>query len=103
MRYKALFLATALLLACALLLSGCAGKFVCPMCGQEKSGKGESVTINGESFKVCKECKEKIQSAGGLMGMTLDALGGDLSSMQDMLGNTGSLDSLNDLLGSIGN
>lgn len=102
MRYKTLLLATALLLACVLLLSGCAGKFVCAFCGQEKSGKPESLTIQDTELKVCSDCMEKYQSSGGLMGMALDALGGDLSPMQNMM-NGSSLDSLESLMGGLGN
>ena len=86
----------------ALCFCACAGKFICPMCGQEKSGKAESVNINGSEFKVCKECKEKIQANGSLMGAALDMLGGDLSSMEDLMNGSGSLDSLEGLMGGFG-
>ena len=92
----------AILTVAMLCMSACAGKFVCPMCGQEKGGKAESVTLNGTEFKVCSDCKAKIQSAGGLMGSALDMLGGDLSSMQGLM-NGSSLDSLESLMGDLGN
>ncbi len=67
MRRKPIIMLLAILAACILVLSGCASKFKCDMCGEEKTGKQYKGNIYGNSVTICEKCNATLNSVSDSM------------------------------------
>ncbi len=67
MRRKPIIMLLAILAACVLVLSGCASKFKCDMCGEEKTGKQYKVNVYGRSATLCEKCNATLNTVNDSM------------------------------------